>query len=184
MGCPAYCVIGENLGFSIASHDPDTGIVTDADGNVPYRVYEENGTTALLTGNMTLMVDAGDSSNTTGFYTALIACTTANGFESGKTYHIYIEATVDGDKGAIPLSFKCWSQNVAAGVLSEITGSSDIPAEPTVAEALMLLYMWLRNNTQDTSSERRILNDAGTEVLDAAMSDDGTTFQQGKLGDA
>ena len=69
-------------------------------------------------------------------------------------------------------------------ILSEITGASDIPSTPTIQQALMLLYQWLRNDTQSTASERRILNDAGTEVLDATMSDDGTTFSQGKLGAA
>jgi hypothetical protein len=70
--------------------------------------------------------------------------------------------------------------------LPELTGVSDIPATPTIPQALMLLYMRERNNTQVIKSpaERRIFNDAGTEILDAEMSDDGTTFSQGKLTDA
>jgi len=47
-----------------------------------------------------------DDANTDGFYTELIACTAANGFESGKTYTVYIEATVDSDKGGISYAFK------------------------------------------------------------------------------
>ena len=47
-----------------------------------------------------------DDGNTTGFYTELIACTAANGFEAGKTYTVYIEATVGGDTGGIAYSFK------------------------------------------------------------------------------
>ena len=65
--------------------------------------------------------------------------------------------------------------------LSELTAITDAPATPTLRQAMMLLYMWLRNDTQTTSTERRILNDAGTEIMDAAMSDDATTFSQGKL---
>jgi len=68
------------------------------------------------------------------------------------------------------------------GTLSEITGAADIPATPTLKQAIMLLYMYVRNAGQATSAERRVMNDAGTEVLDAAMSDDGTTFDQGELG--
>jgi hypothetical protein len=68
--------------------------------------------------------------------------------------------------------------------LPELTGVSDIPATPTIPQALMLLYMRERNDYQATTSERRILNDAGVEVLDAPMSDNGAVFSQGKLTDA
>ena len=68
--------------------------------------------------------------------------------------------------------------------MAELTGAADIPATPTPQQAAMLLYQWLRNNSQTTATERRVCNDAGTEVLDATMSHDGTMFQAGKLGDA
>jgi hypothetical protein len=68
--------------------------------------------------------------------------------------------------------------------LPEIEDASDIPAEPNIPQALMLLYMLKRNNTQVTTSERRVVNDAGIEVLDAPISDNGVVFSQGKLGDA
>jgi hypothetical protein len=74
--------------------------------------------------------------------------------------------------------------SAVVGAISEITAASDIPATPTVKQALILLYMRERNNSQTTATERRILNDAGTEILDATISDDGTTFAPGKLGDA
>ena len=102
MGCPSSCTLGDNLVFSICTHDPDTGVLTDADAAPTYRIYEDETATAILTGSMAVL----DTGNTTGFYTELIAVTTANGFEVGKTYTIYIEATVDSDKGGIPLSFK------------------------------------------------------------------------------
>ncbi len=68
--------------------------------------------------------------------------------------------------------------------IPEITSASDIPATPTLIQAMMLLYMELRNDLQVTTSERRILNDAGIEILDAPISDDSITFSQGKLTDA
>lgn len=60
--------------------------------------------------------------------------------------------------------------------------AADPGATPTLAKAMMLAYMWLRNNTQSTATSRKVVNDAGTQVLTATMSDDGTTFSQGKLG--
>ena len=54
-------------------------------------------------------------------------------------------------------------------------------ATPSPSQAWMLLYMALRNAGKATSSERRILNDAGTVIAKAPMSDDGATFDQGKL---
>lgn len=102
MGCPAEVNIGEPLVFSVCSHDPDTGVLTDAASAPSYRVYEDETATAILTGSMAKLDDA----NTTGFYTESIACTSANGFEDGKSYTIYIEATVDGDTGGICYGFK------------------------------------------------------------------------------
>jgi len=102
MGCPAEVFVGDNLVFSITCHDADTGVLTDADAAPAYRVYEDETATAILTGTMAVL----DTANTTGFYTELVACTVANGFEVDKTYTIYIEATVDGDTGGICYAFK------------------------------------------------------------------------------
>lgn len=92
--------------------------------------------------------------------------------------------TTAGSLGKAAADILADTNSLNDGTLSEITGAADIPATPTIAQAIALLYMAIRNNTQVTATERRILNDAGTEVLDATISDDGTTFQQGKLGDA
>jgi len=102
MGCPSEVEIEDNLVFSICCHDPDTGVLTDADAAPSYRVYEDETATPILTGTM----DKLDDANTTGFYTELIACTAANGFEDGKSYTIYIAATVDSDTGGISYGFK------------------------------------------------------------------------------
>lgn len=124
MGCPAEVFIGDNLVFSVTTHDPDTGVLTDADAVPSYRVYEDETAAAILTGTMAKL----DDGNTTGFYTESIACTTENGFEDGKTYTIYIAATVDSDTGGICYGFK------ARAKLGEIVeGTYD------VKEALRLL---------------------------------------------
>jgi hypothetical protein len=102
MGCQTEVDLESNLVFSVTTHDPDTGILTDADAVPAYRIYEDETAVPILTGDMAKLDDA----NTTGFYTELIACTVVNGFEVNKSYTVYIEATVDGDKGGIAYSFR------------------------------------------------------------------------------
>lgn len=135
MGCQASCVIDNNLTFSICTHDPDTGVLTDA-SSVSYRVYEDETATAILNGTM----DKLDDANTTGFYTELLAITTANGFEVGKSYTIYIEATVDGDTGGISYGFTvepAFSTHSAADVKTTIeAGGSHLTLIKAVTDAL------------------------------------------------
>ena len=101
MGAPSQVLIGKNLVFSICTHDPDTGVLTDASSAPAYRVYEDETAEAILTGTMALL----DTDNTTGFYTEIIPSAVTTEFEHGKTYTIYIEATVNSDKGGICYSF-------------------------------------------------------------------------------
>lgn len=101
MGCQSTVNLGDNLVFSITCHDPDTGVLTDADSAPTYRLYEDETATPILTGTMATL----DTANTTGFYSELVAGTAANGFEVGKSYTVYIEATVDGDTGGISYGF-------------------------------------------------------------------------------
>lgn len=115
MGCQTEVELESNLTFSVTTHDPDTGILTDADAVPSYRIYEDETAVPILTGDMAKLDDV----NTIGFYTKLIACTTANGFDENKSYTIYIEATVDGDKGGIAYSFRVTS-DIADTVLDEI----------------------------------------------------------------
>lgn len=109
-------------------------------------------------------------------------------WEAGANYYVLLDPdeTIDGQDVSIPLfDFSIENRQpylMLNAAIAEITGASDIPAAPTFKQAVMLLYMWIRNNTQVTASERRIFNDAGTEVLDATVSDNGTTMSQGKLG--
>ncbi len=49
-------------------------------------------------------------------------------------------------------------------------------ATPTLADALMALYMALRNQTQTTSGFIKYTNDAGTVIFKCNLADDGTTF--------
>lgn len=132
MGCPSDVKIGDNLVFSITTHDPDTGVVTDADAAPAYRVYEDETGTAILTGTMAKL----DDENTTGFYSELIACTSANGFEDGKSYTVYIEATVDSDKGAISYGFSAHDHDIT-DVQDDLDNATDgLGALKTLADAI------------------------------------------------
>lgn len=106
MGCQSDVNIGEYLTFSVCTHDPDTGVLTDADSAPSYRIYEDETATAILTGTMSILDDV----NTTGFYTERVLCSVANGFEEGKSYTVYIQATVDGDTGGICYGFRAQKQ--------------------------------------------------------------------------
>ena len=101
MGCQDKVILDSHLTFSVCTHDVATGLLTDADFVPTYRVYEDEIAAAILTGSMTKIDDA----NTTGFYSKKIACTVANGFESNKSYIIYIESTVDSVVGSICYGF-------------------------------------------------------------------------------
>ena len=70
---------------------------------------------------------------------------------------------------------------IRVDTLSELGVGAPV-ATPTVATALMLLYMALRNAGQQTSGEFRITNDAGTVICEGDTSDDGTTYIRAKLG--
>lgn len=64
--------------------------------------------------------------------------------------------------------------------IAELTAA--IPsATPTFENALMLLYMALRNKLDTTSTQLSINNDAGSVIIKATLSDDGTTFSRAEL---
>jgi len=52
------------------------------------------------------------------------------------------------------------------------------PATPTMEEAVMLLYMAVRNKLTVTNGEKGFYNDAGTKVAKKTLSDDGTTYTE------
>jgi hypothetical protein len=87
--------IDDTVTFTVSTHTASTGAVTDADSVPTYRVYEDETSTAILTGSMAKL----DDTNTTGFYSEQLTLSAANGFEKGKSYNIVIAATVGGVTG-------------------------------------------------------------------------------------
>ena len=156
MGCPNEVEIGDNLVFSITTHDPDTAVVTDADSAPSYRVYENETDTPILTGNMSVLDDA----STTGFYSETIACTAANGFENGKTYTVYIQATVDGDMGAISFCFKAYDVrktdviriSTSSDAADKLEASAETIEEGAAASGTLTTTSMTTNLTEATNS--------------------------------
>jgi hypothetical protein len=80
----------------------------------------------------------------------------------------------------------------AAEVLTQVNSALDAAiaelgvaapsATPSLRNAVMLLYMALRNKSTTTSTTQTISNNAGTTIAQAALSDDGTTFERAELG--
>lgn len=185
MGCQAEVELGANLTFSVTTHDPDTGVLTDADAAPAYRVYEDETATAILTGTMATL----DAGNTTGFYTELIACTAGNGFEVNRSYTVYIEATVDADQGGISYGFRC--TDAYAQLLATLAMLDDPRAEPAqgapavnpdAMTKLDFLYKAWRNRVTQTDTQYSLYNDDAVTVdHKATTSDDSTTFDKGEI---
>lgn len=137
--------IDDLLTFAVQSKAGTTGILTDADGNPAYRVYEDETSTAILTGTMAKLDDA----NTTGFYSEQITLSAANGFEAGKCYHVYIVSTVGGVAiGELhnfqilaDINVKAISDDITAADILEtwtdqsITGTADTGTTTTMVDA-------------------------------------------------
>lgn len=109
--------IDDTVVFTIVTHRVDTGAATDADSAPAYRIYENETATPILTGTMALL----DSTNTAGLYSEEITLSAANGFEKGKSYNIYISATVNSVTGATTRSLQIEAE-VDANVVSDKTG--------------------------------------------------------------
>jgi len=165
MGCPTEVIIGDNLVFSVATHDPNTGVLTDADAVPAYRIYEDETPAPILTGNMAKLDDA----DTTGFYTESIACTAVSGFEDGKSYTIYIVATVDGDQGGITYGFKAVADTMT-GILSDTNLLvAFINNKKYLAKDGTTWYLHIRNAGDDDDILKKELQDKdGNDITDVA----------------
>lgn len=156
MGCPSFALIGDYLTFSVCTHDPDTGVLTDADAVPSYRVYEDETGSAILNGDMAKL----DDGNTTGFYTERIECSAANGFEDRKTYTIYIEATVDSDKGGISFGFVAYAPTRGTAGTALPAAAADAAGGLAISDAGGLdLDAKLANTNEVTAARMGALTD-------------------------
>jgi hypothetical protein len=94
--------IDDFVTFTVNTHIPSTGVATDSTGSPAYRIYEDETSTAIVTGSMAKL----DDTNTTGFYSERVQLTSGSGFEKGKSYSIYISATVGSATGTLSHTFQ------------------------------------------------------------------------------
>jgi hypothetical protein len=167
--------IDDTLTWTVNTHTATTGAATDADSVPTYRIYEDETTTPILTGSMALL----DSVNTTGFYSEQITCSAANGFEQGKSYNIYVTATVNSVTSSMTLTF----QMGTASNLAWIQGTTLASATPLRANIVQVsddataadnLESWLDQFANWYDSVDNELKTDVQEVLDAAPFDAST----------
>jgi hypothetical protein len=128
MGFLGRWEIDDLLTFPVNTHSPSTGAATDADSVPTYRVYEDETGTPILTGSMALL----DGANTAGFYSEQITLSAANGFETGKSYTIYVSATVGGVVGTMAHTFQV---ELAPATAASIAALNNLSAAQVNAEA-------------------------------------------------
>lgn len=163
--------IDDLLTFPAITHRADTGALTDADAVPAYRVYEDETSTAILTGNMAKLDDA----NTTGFYSEQITLSAANGFENGKSYTIYITAAVNSVTGGEHHTFQVEAAPLTASALFTTQMTEAYAADgvaPTLAQALfqIMQFQHEKNISGTTLTVKKIdgSTTAMTFTLDSA----------------
>ncbi len=101
------------------------------------------------------------------------------------------QAEMNVDLKAIKMTSSTTGANIPLFVIHTFTPTEDITlaevaqgqpsATPSLRNALMLLYMALRNDLVESSSLMEITNDAGTVIAKATMSDAAGDFTKAKL---
>lgn len=119
--------IDSYLTWTVNTHNPTTNAASDADSVPSYRIYEDETGTPITTGTMALL----DSASTTGFYSERVQLTSGLGFEIGKSYNIYVEATVSSVVGTLSHHFQVGEieQQTWNATLGDYSGSSGSTAE-------------------------------------------------------
>ncbi len=129
--------IDDLLTFTVNTHRVDTGVATDADAVPSYRVYEDETGTPILTGNTAKLDDA----NTTGFYSEQLTLSAANGFEVGKSYSIYVAATVNSIAATQSYNFKVVATPPTAADVAAIKAKTDnLPSDPADASDITAAF--------------------------------------------
>lgn len=120
----------------------------------------------------------------TGYYTAAFP----SSIPAGKYTEVYYQGSGTVGDTVIGSSQIYWNgtieeqgiaQVLSNAAMTELTG---IPVEtPTVFQALMLLFMSLRNQHTATGVQESIYNNAGSPITTATLSDNGTQYTKSKF---
>jgi len=102
-----------------------------------------------------------DNLHTTGLYAATISCTADNGFEIGRSYTVYIRASVDLDEGGISFNFvvepAMYGEMVAAFAALSDLSMADIAAWAIEGGITLQTFMrvglsWFAGKTQGANT--------------------------------
>ena len=137
--------LGETIHLDCCTHNPSTGAVTDADSAPTCEVFEDATDAPILSGAMT------KRTSKTGNYRVALACTTGNGFESGKSYNVVVSATVSSVTG----------KSVIARFIARSYLAADLQGEVHLAKAAALN----KQEHNQALGQRKIYDDDGTTVL-------------------
>jgi hypothetical protein len=114
---------------------------------------------------------------------------TSNFYERGSFgSYLWVGSVPDDLRGGIEFRDGTAALAIAAinpeealmNVLSELPAAVP-PATPTVQQALMLLYMALRNRMDTSSTQLKFYNDAGQVIATASLTDTGVLYTRGEL---
>lgn len=161
--------------FTITTRRVDTGAASDADTNPMYHVYEDETSTPIITGTMSLL----NSANTAGFYSEQITLSAANGFEVGKSYNIYIQATVNGVTGSMSRSFQIRPNVIGVNVLQWGSGTVPNPNITGVPKVDLTHINGLATSGNNATLNLKQLNISNSDNYGSAA-----VFQGGLGGDA
>lgn len=143
---------------------------TDAANNLPvfrdFTVVPANVYDSLIGGSANLQVDAVKIASDTPTATNV----------KNNIGNLNKSLTAFNDLSAATVLTQCQTA-LGTDTIAEL--ASVPPAAPTIKQALMMIYMALRNQATASSSQRTIKNNAGTTIATAALSDTGGIFTKG-----
>ena len=140
--------------------------VTGAVGSVTGAVGSVTGAVGSVAGQTLANLDVASSTLATAANLATVA-----GYIDTEVASIL--AAVDTEVAAI----KAKTDNLPGATMAELAQGIP-PATPSLEQALMALYMTLRNRLDVTATTKSVTNDAGTVIFKKALSDDGTTYSE------
>lgn len=158
---------------------------TGDSANFTLRLIKDGGTPAAPTNS----ISEPDATNMPGTYELALTATemdadfvTLHGISStGNVVIIPLHITTEsGDLAVMDANI----DSLLTGTISELSQGVP-PATPTLQQAVMLMYMALRNKTNVTTSGAsdylEINNDAGTVICKKTLTDDGSDYSEAEM---
>lgn len=121
--------LGQTITLDFATSSPTTGDASSASATT-IRVFEDANDTAILTPTAT------ERTSQTGNYRVQVDCTTANGFEVGKSYNVVASVTVSGVSAKAVLATFVLGPPIYYATVATDGGNSATTFKTTLAEAV------------------------------------------------